>query len=138
MLNDGQEYSVKAIIPDGTYTKMSFLSQCSDPEGKWQIYGEASNSVLSCSPPNNTIQFAGFTGPAVTPGTIVNLELFHLPESDTDEILFGATNINNDGTWEYTWDGNVPGYSLTKNYEYGVKAALPWRYTKMSFRYECL
>jgi hypothetical protein len=137
MLNDGQEYSVKAILPDGTYTKMSFLSQCSDPEGKWQIYGGPTNSVLSCSPPNNTIHFTGFTGPAVTPGTIVNLLLFHLPESDSDEILIGVTRTNNDGTWEYTWKGNVMGYTLKNGYEYGVKAALPWRYTKMGFTYKC-
>ena len=109
----GQEYSVKTIFPDsGMSTRAGFRYECSDTENKWQIYGRTSNPVLSCSPPDNTIRFMGYTGPAVPPGTPVQLKLFHLPDSDTREILLGVTHTNNDGTWEYTWDGNAPGYSL--------------------------
>ena len=138
MLKNGQKYSVKAIFPDsGMSTRASFLYQCSDPEGKWQIYGGPTNSVLSCAPPNNTIKFTGFTGPSVTRGIDIQLKLFHMPGAGDQEILLGSTNTRNDGTWEYTWNGSAAGYSFKEGPEYGVKAVLPWRYTKMGFTYRC-
>jgi len=136
-LKPGQEYMVNFTLPGGRYSITSFNYQCSDPEGKWQIYGGTSNSVLSCSPPNNTIKFMGYTGPSVTHGTDIQLKLFNLPNAGTQEILIGSTNTKNDGTWEYTWNGNVAGYTFKDGQEYGVKAMLPWRYTKMSFIYKC-
>ena len=137
MLKNGQEYGVKAMLPDGTYTKMSFLYLCSDPEGKWQIYGGPANSVLSCSPPNNTIKFTGYTGPSVMRGIDIQLKLFHMPDAGDQEILIGSTNSRNDGTWEYTWNGKVAGYTFKDGQGYGIKAVLPWRYTKMGFTYKC-
>jgi hypothetical protein len=137
MLTSGQEYAVKAVLPNGTYTKVSFLYKCSDPAGEWQIFGRTSNALLSCSPPNNTIRFIGGTGPSVPHQTAVQLKLFNLPDAPGQEILIGSTSTGNDGTWDYSWNGNVPGYTLKNGQEYAVKAMLPWRYTKMSFRYEC-
>ena len=43
-----------------------------------------------------------------------------------------------DGDWSYTWDGTVPGYTLTNGQEYGVKCMLPsGAYTLVKFVYQC-
>ncbi len=109
-----------------------------EPSADSWISGQTSDSALSCYPPVYSIRFMGSTGPAVTPSTQVQLKLFNLPNASTQEILLGSTTTENDGAWEYTWNGNVPGYMLKNGLEYGVKAALPdGTYTKMSFLYQC-
>ncbi len=60
-----------------------------------------------------------------------------MPGAGDQEILLGSTNSRNDGTWEYTWNGTAAGYTFRNGQEYGVKAVLPWRYTKMGFTYTC-
>jgi hypothetical protein len=139
-LNYNQEYMVKALLPDGTYTKVSLPYQCSGMDENWWISGLGSNpvNVLSCSPPNNTIRFLGGTGSDVSPGTLVTLKVFNWPGSGTREIFIGNTDVRNDHSWEYTWNGYVPGYTFTNGQEFMVKNMLPGgRYTKVDFVYQC-
>ena len=112
-LGHGQIYTVKILLPDGTNTKVNFRYVCTGTNGDYWISGRTSNSVLTCNSPNNTLQFMGNTGRAVTPGTPVQLKLFNVPDSGIqdippDGILIGSANTKNDRSWEYTWNGNVP------------------------------
>jgi len=74
----------------------------------------------------------------VPPGTQVTMKLFHMPDVGTREIIIGSTNVRSDGLFEYTWDGQVNGYTFRNGQEYAVKDVLPGgRYTKQSFVYQC-
>jgi hypothetical protein len=145
-LRNGQIYKVKIMLPDGTKTTMKFRYVCTGTGEDNGISGRISSSVLTCNSPNNSLQFTGSTGQAVTRGTPVQLKLFNVPDSGIQDIppegiLIGSATTKNDGGWEYTWDGKVltiPWYLLRTNQEYMVKALLPdGIYTKMSFRYQC-
>src|SRR5665647_236244 len=128
------------MLPDGTYTKVSLPYQCQGTEAlNWWISGLGpARQVLSCSPPNNTIKFVGRTGSEVPPGTLVTLKLFHWPGSGTREIFMGYADTRKDGSWEYVWNGNVPGYTFKNGQEFLVKNMLPGgRYTKVDFLYQC-
>jgi hypothetical protein len=113
------------------------------PNMDYSIMGGVSNDVLSCSAPDNSLTFTGSTGSAVPSETVIQLKVFNKPGSGIQDlpaegILIGSTNTRNDGSWEYSWDGNVPGYSLTKGQEYGVKCILPiGKYTLVGFVYQC-
>jgi hypothetical protein len=74
----------------------------------------------------------------VSPGTLVTLKVFNWPGSGTREIFIGNTDVRNDHSWEYTWNGYVPGYTFTNGQEFMVKNMLPGgRYTKVDFVYQC-
>jgi hypothetical protein len=144
VLKNGQEYAVKYLLPSGKYTIVKFTYQCAGTDDiDYSIMGGVSNDVLSCSAPDNSLTFTGSTGSAVPSETVIQLKVFNKPGSGIQDlpaegILIGSTNTRNDGSWEYSWDGNVPGYSLTKGQEYGVKCILPsGKYTLVGFVYQC-
>ena len=143
LLRNNQEYMVKAMLPDGIYTKVSFRYQCPVPTQYLWVSGGLSTTELSCDPPDNTLLFSGNTYVAPA-GTVVQLKLLNAPDSGTqdlppDGILIGSTNIRNDGSYEYRWNGDVPGYRLKNGQEYTGKALFPdsGLSTAGSFRYVC-
>ena len=143
LIRKNQEYMVKAMLPDGVYTKVSFRYQCPVPTQYLWVSGGLSTTELSCDPPDNTLLFSGnsYVAPA---GTAVQLKLLNAPDSGTqdlppDGILIGSTTIRNDGSYEYRWNGTVPGYRLKDGQEYTGKALFPdsGLSTAGSFRYVC-
>jgi len=152
-LLDGQKYILKYVLPNGKSYEDPFIYECKkvdntiqSPDSEdpsYSIMGGGSNDVLSCSAPNNTLKFSGSTGSAVSPGTVIQFIVFNKPGSGiqdlpADGILIGSTNTRNDGSWDYLWNGNVPGYTLTNGQTYGVKCMLPsGKYTLVGFVYQC-
>ncbi|MCU0630558.1 MAG: hypothetical protein MUF37_05355 [Methanoregulaceae archaeon] len=161
-LTEGQGYGIKCVLPTGKYTIMKFEYECttsnsdlsgavsSDDRGVintddpgYSISGGASTTVLSCSAPDSGLTFSGSTGSAVSPGTVIQLKIFNKPGSAIQDlpaegIIIGTANTRNDGSWEFSWNGNVPGYTLTNGQTYGVKCMLPsGKYTLVGFVDQC-
>jgi PKD repeat protein len=162
-LTNSQGYGIKCVLPSGKYTITKFEYQCTTSKGDlsgavssddsrvantvdpdYSISAKSSNTVLFCSAPNNVLTISGSTGSAVSPGAIILLKVFNKPGSGiqdlpADGILIASRITQNDGSWEYSWNGNVPGYTLTNGQTYGVKCILPsGKYTIVGFVYECI
>ena len=82
-LLDGQEYILKYMLPNGQSYDDTLIYKCKEAESDLEnfvseytlesISGEGSNTVLSCSAPDNSLKFSGSTNGAygtASPGTI--------------------------------------------------------------------
>jgi hypothetical protein len=121
--------NVAAINPDNS------------TEGPW-ISGAVSNGgIITCPQRENKIVFSGSGGNADY--MEITLKIFDVPHNPVrklpaDGAVIGSTWMQKGGYWERDWNGNVPGYSLTPNQDYNIKAMLSdTNYTKFGIRYEC-
>jgi hypothetical protein len=104
------------------------------------ISGTASLPAIDCSAPANTVRFTGTANVPV--GTPVQLKIFNAPSSSThlplEGILIGTAVIRPDTSWEYTWNGEVPGWTLTDGQDYRIKMMISdSNYVSQIIHYTC-
>jgi hypothetical protein len=139
-LISGQEYVVQAVPPNGEYTKMGFTYQCADEQPS--IIATVSSSTITCTKPGNTVVFKGW-GKNQATGTNVTYTIFNVPPGTAQDlpasgVKIGTTQVQADDNWTFTWNGGVPGYSLTPGKSYLVKASLsPALSFNHGIQYQC-
>ncbi|NMB79580.1 MAG: hypothetical protein GYA23_10870 [Methanomicrobiales archaeon] len=134
--------TLQKIHPDLTLNPVPVTIVTKPPaSGEQWISGTMSSGTLTCTHPGDQIVYQG-SGGNLTDGTPITFTIFNVPPGTAQDLPAAGVQIGtatvDSNHWKFTWNGGVPGYSLTPGKEYLVKASISDTISlKFGLLYQC-